>query len=214
MRSSSVPEAPGTRRAFFDIWSRFYDAPPAQWMLYRPVHEAVLAELRTQPVRSVLDVGCGTGILTARTGALLSGLVCGFDLSFGMLEHATRRRVGPWVQANAVRLPVRSESADAVVSTEAFHWFTDHDAVLREFRRVLVPGGRIIVAVVNPRSVAAARMAQNWFARAGQPAYWPTRAEMRARVEAAGLRVRRQSPVLRVFGLSFPTVVTVAQRTE
>ena len=78
-----------------------------------------------------------------------------------------------------------------------------HDAVLREFRRVLVPGGRIIVAVVNPRSVAAARMAQKWFTRAGQPAYWPTRAEMRARVEAAGLRVRRQSPVVRVFGLPF-----------
>jgi ubiquinone/menaquinone biosynthesis C-methylase UbiE len=183
-------------------------------MVYRPVHEAVLAELRTEPVRRVLDVGCGTGILTARIGALLNGLVCGFDLSFGMLEQATRRRVGPWVQADAVRLPVRDESADAVVSTEAFHWFRDHDAALREFRRILVPGGRIIVAVVNPRSATAARMAQSWFARAGQPAYWPTRAEMRARVEAAGFRVRRQRPVLRVFGLSFPTVVTVAHRTE
>jgi ubiquinone/menaquinone biosynthesis C-methylase UbiE len=209
-----VAEVPRARRTFFDIWSRFYDAPPAQWMVYRPVHEAVLAELRTQPVRRVLDVGCGTGILTARAGALLSGLVCGFDLSFGMLEQATRRRLGPWVQADAVRLPARSESADAVISTEAFHWFSDHDAVLREFRRVLVPGGRMILAVVNPRGVAAARMAQNLFARAGQPAYWPTRAEMRARVEAAGLRVHRQSPVLRVFGLSFPTVVTVAHRTE
>jgi ubiquinone/menaquinone biosynthesis C-methylase UbiE len=209
-----VPEVPRARRAFFDVWSRFYDAPPAQWMVYRPVHEAVLAELRTEPVRRVLDVGCGTGILTARIGALLNGLVCGFDLSFGMLEQATRRRVGPWVQADAVRLPVRDESADAVVSTEAFHWFRDHDAALREFRRILVPGGRIVVAVVNPRSATAARMAQNWFARAGQPAYWPTRAEMRARVEAAGFRVRRQSPVLRVFGLSFPTVITVAHRTE
>ncbi|HEY1635393.1 MAG TPA: class I SAM-dependent methyltransferase [Acidimicrobiales bacterium] len=210
----AMPEVPSGRRAFFDTWSRFYDAAPAQWALYRPVHEAVLAELRTQPVRRVLDVGCGTGILTARTGALLSGLVCGLDLSFGMLEQATGRRVGPWVQANAVRLPAGNESVDAVVSTEAFHWFADHDAVLREFRRVLVPGGRIIVAVVNPRSAGAARMAQRWFARAGQPAYWPTRAEMRTRVEGAGLRVRRQRPVLRVFGLSFPTVVTVAQRTE
>ncbi len=209
-----MPEVPSARRAFFDVWSRVYDAPPVQWAVYRPVHEAVLAELRTQPVRRVLDVGCGTGILTARTGALLSGLVCGFDLSYGMLGQATRRRVGPWVQADAVRLPVRSESADAVVSTEAFHWFADHDAVLREFRRVLVPGGRIIVALLNSRSVLAARVAQNWFARAGQPAYWPTRAEMRARVEEAGLRVRRQSSVLRVFGVSLPTVVTVAHRPE
>jgi ubiquinone/menaquinone biosynthesis C-methylase UbiE len=198
----------------FDVWSHVYDAPPVQWALYRPVHEAVLAELRRQPVRRVLDVGCGTGILTTRIGARVSGLVCGLDLSFGMLEQASRRRVGPWVQTDAVRLPLGSESADAVISTEAFHWFTDHPAVLREFRRVLVPGGRVIVAVVNPRSVTAARLAQKWFARAGQPAHWPTRPEMRASVEAAGLRVGRQSPVLRVFGLSFPTVVTVAYRTD
>jgi len=58
------------------------------------------------------------------------------------------------------------------------------------------------------------RAAGEWFARAGQPAYWPTRSEMRARVEAAGFSVRRQRPVVRLFGVSFPTVVTVARRTE
>jgi ubiquinone/menaquinone biosynthesis C-methylase UbiE len=207
-----VAELPVARRAFFDLWSRFYDVPLAQWAIYRPVHEAVLAELSLRPVRRLLDVGCGTGILTARAVRAVDGLVCGFDLSLGMLEQATRRRDGPWVQGDAVKLPVRTGTVDVVLSTEAFHWFSDHDAVLREFRRVLVPGGRVIVAVVNPRSAAAARLAHNWFSRAGQPAQWPTRAEMRARVEAAGLRVCRQRAVARVFGLSFPTVVTVAER--
>lgn len=200
------------RRAFFDLWSRIYDAPPAQWAIYRPVHQVVLGELRSRRVRRLLDVGCGTGILTARTGDVVDGLVCGLDLSFGMLEQATHRRTGPWLQADAVRLPVRAGSVDAVVSTEAFHWFDDHDAVLGEFRRVLVPGGRTIVAVVNPRSTAAARVAHTWFARAGQPAYWPTRAEMRSRMEAAGFRVVRQRPVPRLFGVTVPTVVTVAER--
>jgi ubiquinone/menaquinone biosynthesis C-methylase UbiE len=162
----------------------------------------------------VLDVGCGTGILTSRLGSELSGLVCGFDLSFGMLQQAARRRVGPWVQADAVRLPVRDESVDAIVSTEAFHWFTDHDAALREFHRVLVPGGRMIVAFVNPRTRAAGRAVRALSSRAGQPAYWPTQGEMRDRVEAAGLRVRRQSRVVRVFGMSLPTVMTVAERTH
>jgi ubiquinone/menaquinone biosynthesis C-methylase UbiE len=201
------------RRAFFDLWSRFYDAPLAQWAIYRPVHHAVLAELRHRPARRLLDVGCGTGILTARSVEAVDGLACGFDFSLGMLEQAANRLHGSWVQADAGRLPVRTASADVVVSTEAFHWFGDHDAVLREFHRVLVPGGRIIVAVVNPRTAAAARVAHDWFSRAGQPAHWPTRAEMRARVEAAGLRVRHQRAVPRVFAVSFPTVVTVAERS-
>lgn len=209
-----MPEVPTARRAFFDLWSLFYDVPPVQWALYRPVHEAVLTQLRSPPARRVLDVGCGTGILTSRIGSVLSGLVCGFDLSFGMLQQAARRRVGPWVQTDAVRLPVRDESVDAIVSTEAFHWFTDHDAALHEFRRVLAPGGRMIVAFVNPRSPAAARAAREWSSRAGQPVYWPTREQMRDRVEAAGLRVRRQSRVIRVFGMSLPTVMTVAERTH
>lgn len=207
-----MAELPPARRAFFDLWSRFYDVPLAQWAIYRPVHEIVLAELSSRPVRCLLDVGCGTGILTARAAHVVGGLVCGFDLSLGMLEQATSRRGGPWVQGDAVHLPVRDGTADAIVSTEAFHWFSDHDAVLREFRRVLVPGGRVIVAVVNPRSPAAACLARRWFTRAGQPAHWPTRPEMRAGVEAAGLRVCRQRAVARVFGLSFPTVVTVAER--
>ena len=209
-----MPGPPVHHRAFFDLWSRVYDVPIVQWTVYRPVHQAVLAELRAEPARRVLDVGCGTGILTASAGGVVDGLVCGFDLCFGMLERATHRRVGPWVEANALALPVRAEAADVVVSTEAFHWFSDHDAALREFRRVLVPGGRLIVAVVNPRAGALARAAGEWFARAGQPAYWPTRSEMRARVEAAGFSVRRQRPVVRLFGVSFPTVVTVARRTE
>ena len=207
------PELPAGR-AFFDLWSRVYDVPVVQWAIYRPAQQAVLAELRSRPVRRVLDVGCGTGILTAQAAAVVDGLVCGFDLSLGMLRQASSRRAGPWVEADAVALPVRPGTADAVLSTEAFHWFGDHDAVLREFRRVLAPGGRLIVAVVNPRSAALARTAGEWFSRAGQPASWPTRAEMRARVESAGFSVCSQRPVLRLFGVSFPTVVTVAERTD
>ena len=46
----------------------------------------------------------------------------------------------------------------------------------------------MLVAFVNPSSQGPARAARAWSSMAGQSAYWPTRREMRARVEAAGFR--------------------------
>lgn len=209
-----MSEAGGVPQTFFDLWSRFYDLPVVQQAVYRPVHEAVLKELRRPPARRVLDVGCGTGIFTARLRRDLgASVVVGCDFSAGMLEQAaTRTRAVAWTQGDAVRLPVRDASVDAVVSTEAFHWFPDHDATLAEFRRVLVPGGRVVVALVNVRARATSRVAQAGSQALGTPAYWPTRAEMRERMEHAGLEVCSQRRVVRIAGLMLPTVVTVAAR--
>ena len=175
--ADSMPAAEGPRQSFFDIWSRFYDAPMVQQAIYRPVHEAVLKELARQRGGRIADVGCGTGILTVRlAGELGADTVCGFDFSLGMLEQASARQVGPWVQADAQRLPLPSESLDAVVSTESFHWFPDPDAALAEFHRVLAPGGRLVVGMVNVRTAAMARVVSTVSAVLGQPARWPTRA--------------------------------------
>ncbi|HEX6422102.1 MAG TPA: class I SAM-dependent methyltransferase [Acidimicrobiales bacterium] len=204
----------GPHRRFFDLWSRVYDLPVIQWAIYRPVQEAVLRELRRPPARRILDVGCGTGILTERLARELDPeLVCGCDFSIGMLEQAVTRRPGPWVQADAQHLPLSRGSVDVVVSTESFHWFPDPDAALAEFRRVLAPGGRLLVGVVNMRTATMSRAASAIAARLGEPAHWTTRAEMRRRVERAGFRVLRQHRVARIGGVTLPTVLTVAART-
>lgn len=205
----------GPHRSFFDLWSRVYDLPVVQWAIYRPVQEAVLRELRRPLARRILDVGCGTGILTERLASELDAkLVCGCDFSVGMLEHARTRRAGPWVQADAQRLPVSRDSVDVVVSTESFHWFPDPDAALAEFRRVLVPNGRLLVGVVNMRTASMSLVASAIAARLGEPAHWTTRAEMKHRVERAGFRVVRQHRVARIGGITLPTVLTVATRSD
>jgi ubiquinone/menaquinone biosynthesis C-methylase UbiE len=194
-----------------------YDAPWVQRLTYLPEQQAVLRRLRGEPPRRVLDVGCGTGQLASRIRGALPGCdVVGCDFSRGMLSHAAAR--GPslrWVQGDALRLPLADASFDAAVSTEAFHWFSDPLAALRELRRVLVPGGWLLVALVNPPFEVLSRAAGAASTWIGEPFEWPTRERMQARVEAAGFRVVAQERILRwPAPFLFPSVLTVARRPE
>ena len=204
----------GPHRRFFDLWSRVYDLPPVQRAIYRPVQEAVLDELRRASPRRILDVGCGTGILTERlAGELGAELVVGCDFSLGMLEQARSRGPGPWVQGDAQRLPLVARCVDAVVSTESFHWYPEPDAALAELHRVLSPGGRLVVGVVNMHTTSMSRAAGAIARGLGEPARWMTRSEMKQRVEQAGFLVERQQRVARIGTVVMPTVLTVASRT-
>jgi ubiquinone/menaquinone biosynthesis C-methylase UbiE len=206
----------GPERSLFDIWSLFYDLPLVQRAVYRAPHDAVIDELRRNACESVLDVGCGTGILAARLRRELPGArVVGCDFSRGMLGHArARTRRTAWVCGDACRLPFRAGSFDAVVSTEAFHWFPDQRAALAEFRRLLRPGGLLLLALVNPRLAVTGRFLALASRVLGEPFVWRTRSEMRRMIAAAGFRVESQHTLFRVpAGLLFPPVLTVAIRT-
>jgi ubiquinone/menaquinone biosynthesis C-methylase UbiE len=205
----------GPDRRFFDLWSLVYDAPLVQLVTYRPVHDAVMRVLGRISPRSVLDVGCGTGLLAARMRRQLGAVrVVGCDFSRGMLRRA-RARDGAcgWVRGNALALPFRDGSFQTLVSTEAFHWFPSQPDALREFFRVLAPGGHALIALINPPLEGVSRAASAGSRLIGQPATWPTRQGMRQQVEQAGFRVESQRRVLRIpFALALPTVLTVAVR--
>jgi ubiquinone/menaquinone biosynthesis C-methylase UbiE len=205
----------GPQRRFFDLWSRVYDLPVVQWATYWPVHDAILRELRRVPGSRILDVGCGTGQLTVRIAREIGARrVTGCDFSRGMLRQAAARDgTGQWVQGDAGCLPFRTGSFDAVVSTEAFHWFPDQDAAAAELHRVLAPGGLLLVALVNAPAELVANALHAGSRLAGEPFYWPTRAQMRERLEGAGLRVLGQERIFRLpGGLLFPPVLTRAVR--
>jgi ubiquinone/menaquinone biosynthesis C-methylase UbiE len=205
----------GPSRGFFDLWSLVYEQPLVQWLTYRPVHDAVAGALRSLHPRRVLDVGCGTGLLTTRLARALAGAsILGCDFSSGMLDQA-RGHPEPvsWVRGDALRLPFRDASVDAIVSTEAFHWFPDQRRALAEFFRILAPGGHLLVAIVNTPDRNVRTMFRVLSSAVGQPLDWPTRAEMRTLVEGAGFRVESQRRLYRLpAGLLLPPVLTTAVR--
>ncbi|QIS21470.1 class I SAM-dependent methyltransferase [Nocardia terpenica] len=192
----------------FDWIARPYDFAPLQWLVYRPPHDEVLAELRAAGACRIADIGCGTGILTSRIEReLRPERIVGVDASAGMLARARRRseRVG-WYRGPAERLPFADADLDAVVCTTAFHFF-DQPAALAEFARVLVPGGVMIVSTVG--SLSLPRLARiSMF-----PAHAPTPAELRKMVQALGFDVLDQRPIHRPLPRPLiPDIVTVARR--
>jgi SAM-dependent methyltransferase len=105
---------------------------------------------RIQPGHRILDVACGTGVLSrkaaSRTGSAAS--VTGVDRNAGMLAVAARLAPAvTWRQAVAEQLPFPDRSFDIVVCQFGLMFFEDRRAALAEMLRVLVPGGTMTVAV-------------------------------------------------------------------
>src|SRR5258708_36614835 len=104
--------------------------------------------------RRILDAGCGSGPLFAALrdrGAIVTGI----DKSAGMLKLA-RRRLGDDADlqvANLGTLPFPDDTFDDVTPSLVLDYLEDWGPALAELRRVLKPGGRLIVSVDHPFSV-------------------------------------------------------------
>lgn len=107
---------------------------------------AALDELFGQDVERVLDVGAGTGIVTA-TLAATGRSVYGFDASGGMLRLAAGRLPGRRVCADVTQLPVQSGAFDGVYAMWLLHLVRDSAAAVAECVRVLRPGGLFVTSV-------------------------------------------------------------------
>ncbi len=117
----------------------------------RPVADDLMSFATLKPGERVLDVACGTGVVTRlaaeRTGATVTGL----DLNPGMIEvakSATPEDISiEWQQSSAEDMPLPDDAYDVVLCQLSLQFFPDKPAALKEMRRVLAPGGRLILNV-------------------------------------------------------------------
>jgi len=120
---------------------------PALFQQFSPL-VATAAEIK--PEQRVLDVACGTGVLTREAVSRVGdgGFVAGIDANPGMLAVAQQLTQSiDWQQGTAESLPYEDNSFDAVVSQFGLMFFQDRPAAISEMLRVLVPGGRLAIAV-------------------------------------------------------------------
>ena len=101
----------------------------------------------------MLDVACGPGNFTRDFARVVreDGLAVGIDASTTMLDRAVRDTparefpAAAYVRGNAVELPFRDQSFDAVCCFAALHFFDEPFRALDHRTRVLTPGGRIAI---------------------------------------------------------------------
>jgi len=100
--------------------------------------------------RRVLDVGGGTGALARRLHTAAGVEVTVLDPTPEMLRFIPQDGPVRGVLGTAEDMPFDDASFDALIVTDAFHHFRDQDAAVAEFRRVVRPGGGVVVVELDP----------------------------------------------------------------
>jgi ubiquinone/menaquinone biosynthesis C-methylase UbiE len=131
-----------------------------------PWAPGLVALTALQPGERVLDVACGTGVVTRLAAPEVgsTGQVTGLDMNAGML--AVARSLPPpagasitWVEGDAGAMEFPDASFEVIMCQQGLQFFSDKPAALREMYRILVPGGRVVLSVwksAGPYNVAIA----------------------------------------------------------
>lgn len=160
----------------------------------------VLSRLPLRGDETVIDVGCGTGRLTAMVAERLPrGRVIATDRDGGMIAEARAHLASfgdrvDFMVVSALDLP--ELRADAVFSTATFHWIPDHASLFRALYRALRPGGVLVaqcgggnnLARVLRRLDAILREPEisPYFANVSEPWFYATAEDTAERLHAAG----------------------------
>ncbi|SDC94386.1 class I SAM-dependent methyltransferase [Belnapia rosea] len=166
----SAEDRDGFVRTLFDQAAGSYDRINTAFSLgsgawYR---RRALLQAGLRPGQRMLDVAIGTG-LVAREGMRIlgrPGAVTGLDLSEGMLAEARRSLAIPLIRGRAEALPVADASFDFLSMGYALRHVPDLGAAFAEYRRVLRPGGRLLLLEIGrPEGSLAYRAARFYLGR-------------------------------------------------
>ncbi|HEX2418857.1 MAG TPA: demethylmenaquinone methyltransferase [Micromonosporaceae bacterium] len=208
MTRASLDKQPHEIAAMFDRVARRYDLTNTvlSFGQDRSWRRATRDALALRPGQRCLDLAAGTGVSTVE----LSGsgaYVAGADISLGMLTAGGHRQV-PLLAADAMRLPFRDASFDAVTIAFGLRNMRDTGAALREMARVTRPGGRLVVCEFSHPTWRPFREVYLRYLMAGLPAVaravssnpdaygylaesiraWPDQATLATRIAGSGWR--------------------------
>lgn len=167
-KPSMLPSAESSSRNWFAQGGSAYAK-------FRPSYPAELATylaLVSPDKRLAVDVGCGTGQLTAQLGGHFSQVV-GFDPSSDQLANAVQHPHVRYERALAENLPLDAGTVSMVTAAQAAHWF-DLLAFFSEVRRVAAPGAVVALATYGVLELEPeVRHVFNLFYRDVIGPFWP-----------------------------------------
>jgi ubiquinone/menaquinone biosynthesis C-methylase UbiE len=141
----------------YDQWSSAYDSQPGNLML--ALDEELCTELFSELTimdKIVADIGCGTGRHWAKILAKKPARLIGYDVSPGMLGMLVKKY--PQAETHLLvdeRLPgLADQTCDLVLSTLTIAHIPSIQAAIREWRRILKPGGEILITDYHPDALS------------------------------------------------------------
>ncbi|MBT5108266.1 MAG: class I SAM-dependent methyltransferase [Rhodospirillaceae bacterium] len=136
-------------KEIYDDWAASYDETLKGWDYRAPTQAATYLRAQMPSNAAILDVGCGTGLTGAALRAAgFTGPIDGVDLSPDSLKEAKKLNVYSTLDtANLQTLPlsIADDAYDALICIGVLTYVPDSDSVLREFARMVRPGGRVLV---------------------------------------------------------------------
>ena len=139
---------------YFDTWAGHYDISPLQYLVFKVAHEKIFNEMILLPIHfahgRILDVGCGTGKLAYKLAQCLPKTkIDGLDLSTKMLQKAIAKNPLKnlrFKEGNVEKLYMYwNDIFDVVTCCHSFHHYINKSKALKEMRRVLKPGGIVMI---------------------------------------------------------------------
>ena len=158
-------ESPEAKPAFvnrlFDRGARHYDGVVNWGFLHSgsSYRRWVQRRYGLKPGMHVLDVACGTGLVAVEAARILGSaqnITC-LDPSAGMLEEARKKLAARFVQGRAEALPFPDASFDFLTMGYALRHVMDLEQTFAEYRRVLRPGGKVLILEVTKPAGAFGR---------------------------------------------------------